>query len=515
MLARKKFEGYRYSVPPIELVEESPGEPRAPRPGRKRSLREPSLLAVLCIAVLLELLTRRLLGRLLHIDLLAPPGWLRDSADFVGLFFFHVASLLGAALAVLGLAHLLIFPSVIPRGAKAAVGALAIAFMPLLGVAVWRPLPSVFALYLEASFTALILLIMLGGWLSPGKPRVKLGLFVLALPLALHFAWSLMGHQGASSSERARFVFWLGEVATVAAGLAAPPCFLPHRPRLRVALLGAFAAMAAAGVLAWRSWDIASRLVAYGFGLELPMGALGMALYVVALGAWTLTVLALLLEPGAARLRGYGVLLIGLSGFRHDLPFQIAALMVGFLAVVESLGREAPQATVAMFRALAQRMAVALGAAHIEVGGAEGYETARMRVTQGEESLEVALGRQAGAIAHAEVVIGHAPSEEAPPMSLGRRGTPRLGRTRGDEVATGDLAFDEAFRIFDSRHLTERDRVLDDDLRPRLIAELDGWLAVWPGEGVRYRTRNVGLLDGKLVGLIDLLTELKNRGAGS
>ena len=75
------------------------------------------------------------------------------------------------------------------------------------------------------------------------------------------------------------------------------------------------------------------------------------------------------------------------------------------------------------------------------MAGDEGYETARVRVrrTLSETThaeVEVSIGRSAGELAHAEVVIGHAPSEEAPPVALTRRGSPKLGRTRGDEVAT-------------------------------------------------------------------------------
>jgi hypothetical protein len=484
--------------------------------------RSPSLVAVLCVVLAGDLGVRRLFWPLVRSDLLMPAGALRSGIDFAALFLFNAAMVLGVVIALLGLGRLLVLPSVIPRGAKAAVGMLAIAFMPLLLLATWRPLPPVLAIYLHASFTCLFTLVMLGGVLARGDARVRLGLFMVALPAALYLPWAIASlHAGRGhdivASPTVHALAALGEGAAVVAAAASPILFLPRRPRLFVPSLATAAVVSLAAWICWRDWELARRLAAGGFGLDLPLSPLLRAGYLAALAAWTFTSVALVTMSGREALRGYGLILVGLGGFRLDAPADYAAAMVGMLTLVESVARAAaPSTTGEAWRALVKRVAAALGAPAVEIAGAEGYETARVRVTRDDETLEVALGREDGVVSHAEVVVGQAPAEEAPPVSLTRRGTPRLGRTRGDEVATGDLAFDEIFRIHDARQLSDRDRVLDDDLRPRLIHHLDGWLAVWPGAGVRYRTRNPRLLENgveeRLPGLIDLLVDVKNRG---
>ena len=52
-------------------------------------------------------------------------------------------------------------------------------------------------------------------------------------------------------------------------------------------------------------------------------------------------------------------------------------------------------------------------------------------------------------------------------------------------VETGDEAFDERFKTRGSA-LAFR-QLLDEDLRTRAVNTLDGWLAYWDKEGLRYR----------------------------
>jgi hypothetical protein len=484
-----------------------------PRPARSAG---PSLVAILCIVFALELILRRCLVPLVHVAWLIPAGPLRNTLDFAATASYYAATVLGCGIAVLALARLVVFPSVVPRGAKAAVGALAAAFMPLLLVSAWDPLPGAFQIYLQTSFSFLILLSMLAGFLTHRAPRTKIGLLILAIPILLYSTWSV-GFRWYSDTPPgwARFALWSGEAASVAAAALMLPCYMPRTLTRKVTVIATATIAEIFALVAWKS-DIAPSVSA-AFGLQFPLATGARFLFVVALWSWLLVVAALLAQPGPLRLRGYGLLLVGLSGYQHEAPYQLAGTMVGFLCIVESMAREdrgTSPTTLEMWRALVKRVAAAVGARAVEVNGAEGYETARVNVTRDPDEIELTVGRSGGTVSHAELVVGYAPSEEAPPVALTRRGSPKLGRTKGEEVATGDLAFDEAFRIYDSRQITSRDRVLDDDLRPRLMSHLDGWLAVWPGTGVRYRTRDVTLLDEgtpKLTGLIDLLVELKNR----
>jgi hypothetical protein len=475
--------------------------------------RGPSLVALLAAAVAFELGLHRLLQPILHAELLTPAGRLRDLADAASTLSHYFAATLGAFVAAIAIGGWVagLFP--VPRGARTAVGAVSVAFIPLVLLGVLRPLGDLLSVYLQASATCLVALIMLAGFVTGRSARAKLGLFVVALPVGIHLFWHLVARVGTPAMlEHARFALWLCEVATVAAAAAVLPSFWPRgtSPWLP-ATAGALVAVAGAA-LCLGDWSTAARLAA-AFGLELPMAVAGRILYCVAAGLFAATVAALVSRPGPARLRGYGLALVGLAGIQLEQPEHLTALVVGYLCMVRSLLPLATESA-AGWRARVQKVAALLGATQVDLAGPEGFETARVRLARGDLPLEVALGRESGELAFAEVVVGTAPSLEAPPVALSRRGTPRLGRTRGDEVATGDVAFDEAFRIWDARQLTDRDRVLDDDLRPRLLEALHGWLAIWPGRGVRYRTREVGpLADGdRLEPLIAVLSEVRSRG---
>src|SRR5262249_13982077 len=65
------------------------------------------------------------------------------------------------------------------------------------------------------------------------------------------------------------------------------------------------------------------------------------------------------------------------------------------------------------------------------------------------------------------------------------RGTPHAPFTSAPTVRTGDAAFDLRFRLHDAGALSGR--VLDDGLRARAAAILDGWVAIWDGGALRYQ----------------------------
>jgi hypothetical protein len=242
-------------------------------------------------------------------------------------------------------------------------------------------------------------------------------------------------------------------------------------------------------------WTWAAGLTASGFGLELPSAQLGIYLYIVALVAWVATVVALLLRPGTSRLRGWGLLIIGLSGYQLELPYQLASTVVGLLCVLDSYFREVEGwLSPSQFVDLLRRVAAWAGATEVTTVGTAGYEEARMRTSRDGETIEIGLHRQAGVLAGVDVLIGQAPSGEPPPLSLVRRGTPRLGRRSGVEAPTGDARFDALFTVHDARQLNARDPVLGDDvLRSQLSTDVDGWLGIWPG-GLRFRTTSPALL---------------------
>lgn len=491
---------------------------------RARLTRLP-LVAILAAGMILEIVLNRVGARLLHHDLLAPPGWMRDSVDWGGLYVYYFASVLAVFLATMGLIRFLAFPSLVPRGARGAMSALAVAFVPLAVMGVYTVLPPALGFYLRAAFTALALLVSLAGWLTVSPLRAKAGLSLLVLPvifqLLAYLAWARAGQ----ASDLARTLHWNGEATLLVGVVIALYCLSPRHTRWTApALLG----LGAAAGLVWAAhvdWGLANRVVLYASGLELPGGVLGQAVYGISFGAWTALVVALLLRPGAPRLRGWGVLLLGLSGYQfgqHVQPVQLAATLVGLLCILASLDELALRggADTEAWRSLVQRIASALGAGTAMLAGDGGDEEARMRVTRGGVPVELTLGRRGGRPAILEVACGVAHAHEAAPLSLTRRGSERLGKADGALVETGDVVFDEAFRIRDSRRVEGSDPLLSDALRPELMSSIEGWLGIWPGGGARYRARDVRLLAelsgdtpaavDRLVALVDLLLRLRS-----
>ncbi len=408
----------------------------------------PSLAGVLTLLLGADLLFRRLLSPLLQIDLLLPAGPLRTAIDQVGLFAFHAATLLGLVVALLGLGRLL-FSSVspIPRGmGRGALGALATPLLPIAAVGVWIPLGARLELYQQLCTLFVLLMILLAGWGAIESWRHRWGLLLFLLPLTLATV-ALAGFHlvGVEVASWVRVLLFVGEGTALAAG-GISLCLLPRLDRTWFAL--AIGAIAFGGLLLCGRNELFATRMANALELLLPLatsvrlaGAAGLAL---GLGV----TVALIVEPGPTRLRGYGLALVGLAGFQHQEAYQIAALLVGFLCLLESC-----------------RSAWRPG----------------------------------------QLLVGE-PTAEPAPLVLWRRGSPRLGRPTGEEVALGDAAFDTTFHTFDARHLTERDPILDDDIRPQLIAAVDGWLEIWPRCGVRYRAQRIAD-EQQLVELLNLLKQ--------
>src|SRR5262249_15628753 len=128
----------------------------------------------------------------------------------------------------------------------------------------------------------------------------------------------------------------LAQTALLVSGLVGALCFAPRRGRLKVPAAMAGAVTAAALLLVRADWSTAARVAALAAGIEWPLASWLALLYLLALGLFSFTVLALLFRPGVERLRGYGLLLLGLGGFALELPYQIALAAVGLLCLADA-----------------------------------------------------------------------------------------------------------------------------------------------------------------------------------
>src|SRR5262249_56793286 len=100
-----------------------------------------------------------------------------------------------------------------------------------------------------------------------------------------------------------------------------------------------------------------------GCGVTLPMQPWALAVYLLSLGGFVFTVTTLLASPGAERLRGWGLLLLGIAGLDHQAAFQMTLAAIGLLCLAESVvrGAGAPMTRDA-FENVLRRGAAAVGA---------------------------------------------------------------------------------------------------------------------------------------------------------
>jgi hypothetical protein len=433
---------------------------------------------------------------------------LRPALEAGGLFLYEAASVLAVLLAGLALLQLLVEPRLLP-GPGPGVGAAierglyivaSVGFVVVAALGVCVRLTPRLELYLVGLFLVLVARLGAATIVLPNLPRrARSWLAMLMLAVACHVAW--MGVVAVDDAlpfdarALARVLLSLGEALAVTVAAVSPGAFWPRGVRPHLPLATGLVVAATAAALSIADWPTAARVAAYGFGLELPMELPAVALCAVALGSLAATTAALLLAGGAARLRGIGLALLGAAGYQLEFPGQLAASLLGLLCIADSYLREADGALAPeAWRAALQRLAAAVGAVEVRTVGAAGYESARMHARTTSAAVVVTLGRRAGMAARLEVAVGDPPEREPPPLSLWRRGTPRLGRRAGTEVPTGDAPFDACLAVRDARTLHAGDPVLSDALRPRLASAVDGWLGVWPGRGAIFRSVEPRLL---------------------
>jgi hypothetical protein len=229
--------------------------------------------------------------------------------------------------------------------------------------------------------------------------------------------------------------------------------------------------------------------------MDLPTHPWLLAVYALAAGSITHTIVGNLARPDdrAARLRGTGLCLVVCAGLLLDLPGYVALASVGFLALAESALRSGRSPmTRALFEQLVRTTAATLGADSATITGPEGEETARMRSTTTAGTgvvavAEVCLVRRSGALSHVELALGQIPPRPAAFILCDRdAGTMvpiRAPRTNAPRIPVGDEPFDARFIVRDRRSVGAA--LLDAATRTDLTAQLRGWLAVWPGAGLR------------------------------
>ena len=473
------------------------------------------LVAVLAGIALCELALNRIVGHLLALDPFQSRTLWRRAFSDARLFLYELTAILSVMMLGSALARIATFGDRYRRAARASFSLVGLPLVGLAALGALAELPADLFFLLHLSFAFLGLLITMSILGSAAPARVRLGAVILYLPLALHFAARLT-RRISPVPELTTTPLELEAIAQammVAAAVVSIPCFASRRHGVRLGLALAALLVGATALLVRHDWESAARVAAYGFGIALPMAPWALIVYLVALGGFVFTVTTLLSASGAERLRGWGLLLVGIAGLDQQAAFQMTLAALGLLCIAESVVRSAgAPLTREAFENILRRGAAALGAPQLMVSGAVGYETARLHAPAGSGApVALSLSRHAGLISGVDVVVGEALPRD-PPFTVERRDAGKLGpRADGPAIETGDTSFDHAFTTRDRRGLNVR--LLDDDTRARLAVLCNGWLGVWPQRGVHYRARTVSQGDDALPLLIELLRDLATRAA--
>ncbi len=456
---------------------------------------------------------------------LTPPGWHR-ALDHFGLFLLFFASTL--ALGVVGKQLSRIARGrerywVLPRYGLPATG---LGFVVLAAVAIALNPGEQTSFLLETAFALTVILIASAQLTRGGDLGAKIGIVMFSAPLLIHYYGPfaitfLEGKEGVWGDLPLR-VQALGQWSLVFAAMVSPYCFAP-RPfvesaaRLGPLAIATFVGLVGAVVLR-QHYEVGMIMASRGLGVELGPGAPThhIALYLMALGAITWTLASCFVAPSRARNQigvGIGLLVCGGYGFAWPLHYLVSVaglLTIG--AATRRVGAEEQHAsdrsgflpppiadevwqryiTTLLDTLNSDRAEFARKAVTMTARGEDGEAVTHVLAERAGLDIKLRVTRFEGSIVAVEMSCGadaSAPGSPAwtlyarPERLLGVRAHPEPPTTGSAALKTGDNAFDQRFRMCDAGD--HASRLLDDDLRARATALIDGWVAYWPGVGVQ------------------------------
>lgn len=485
-----------------------------------------------------------------------PPGWY-TALSYAGLFLFYFASTLALGILVGRIGRML-------RGGvrdKLAGATLAVA-------GVLAALPLVFTGSVDTSFAlelALAAATIACVVAALGRQRdlgVQLGIVMLAAPILVHtvnvvgakYLWPDGAFDTPGVVMARTGVLSLCLAALVSPYLLAPRPFARAVTRPAPVLIAM--AIAAAGAIAARLWyGSVAKAATLAIGVELTQGQPDprLALYLLAIATLMWTLASCALAPSEARRQiGAGVALVVLGGYAFRWPHHYLLPLVG-LALVADAARRVRDEELAALPISTDTPPIADTAwlpyiSAVKRGLERSLSNVHMLTTRGEAGLTSSLivgdrlgipvrtriERIEGSVIALDVVIGRELDEvraatltlwAIPPRALGVN---PAGPPAAPLFKTGDAQLDERFKARGSALAIGT--LLDDGLRARVAATLDGWLAYWERESLRYRVypgrgapldHPIPLSDlalgrattpDRLIAVIELLVEIAERG---
>jgi hypothetical protein len=503
---------------------------------------------------------------------LRPPGW-HQVLDHIGLFLLFFGSTL--ALGVIGRQLLRVARGryrywALPRYGLPFAG---LAFLALATVAIALNPGEQTSFLLETAFALTVVLIVSAQLTQGGDIGAKIGVVLLAAPLIIHyyapFALTFLeGEEGAWGDLPIR-VQALGQWSLVFAALVSPYCFAPRPFVQSAARLGPLAVATFVGlvgaVVLRQHYEVGMLMASRGLGVELGPGAPThhIALYLMALGAVTWTLASCFAAPSRARNQiGVGIALLVCGGYGFAWPLHYLVSVAGLLTISGAGTRVSDEEQSATERSgflpppiadeVWQRYVTTLldtfskgtpvgsrKPATMTARGEDGEAVTHILAERRGHDVKLRVTRYDGSIVAVEMLCGidnDSPGQPSwtlyarPERLLGVRAHPEPPATDAPVVKTGDQSFDQRFRMRDGgKHA---DALLDEELRSRATALIDGWVAYWPGSGIQctilpgrgapldhpipitelaFRGEGAPLHVERLVTLIDLLAEMVDR----
>jgi hypothetical protein len=442
-----------------------------------------------------------------------PPDWYRY-LSYAGLFLFYFAGTLAVAI----LAGRVV--ALMTRGLRAQIAGVCLAIAGVLAA-----MPLLFAgsasttFALEVAFAVAVLLVVIATF---GKHRdlgVQLGTIMFAVPLLVHTI-SVIGAKyvwpdGAFDTPGIMMAK-AGVLTLCLAALTSPYLFAPRpfaRAVTRPAPVLLAMAIAAIGAIAARTWyTTVAKGASLAIGVELTQGAADprLALYLLAIATLTWTLASCAFAGSEARRQiGVGIAMIILGGYAFRWPHHYLLPLVGLAMIADAAHRVRDEELAAMPISsdtppiadapwTAYIAAVKRGLERSFVGvhtlttrGEQGLTSSLVTADRGGLPVRARIERIDGSVMALDVVIGREIDEmraatltlwAIPPRALGIN---PAGPPAAPLFKTGDAPFDERFKTRGSS--IAHQKLFDEGLRGRAAATLDGWLAYWDGEGLRYR----------------------------
>jgi hypothetical protein len=524
-----------------------------------------SLVHLLVLGAIAELSINRLaVGALPP----TPPGETspeHTALFYVGLFVQYFASTLAiGVIAVRAAGYLRTQGAGLLRAAGVARGALFALFAAVAAVAVATPPSPATSFVLQSACAAAVLSILVAALVRRHDWGVIAGILLFATPLLVHYGGAFAGRVLLSEEqvldiELVERVKRAGQWAVCVAAVLSPYCLAPRpvaRALIRPLPLIIALLVAALGALLIRSeFPIAALIARDGIGIDLGPGisANQMGLYLLSLAtvAWTLASCAIA-SAAPRRQVALGIALILLGGYGYAWPLQYLLTVVGLATIADAAaGLREAEAGIPVPRTPPIDDGVwQTYVTGLVTGLRHGEHTVNALTMRGDHDLttsilvterhgvpiKLRIERLSGSVFCLDVICGREVDERrratftlaARPDRLVDSGTHPEPPPSGAAVRTGDESFDQRFRQRgDGAALAH---LLDDGLRARAAASLDGWVAWWDGQSLRHRVypgagapfdhpipisdlalRRGGSAD-RLVGVVDLLAEIAGHG---